>query len=349
MSPNKWITNIPTIKFEPLNKDVIRLDLNENPYPPSPKVIECLSVALKGLNRYPRGDIVEEAKFKLAKYCNVSPENIYICNGSDVLVYTLMEALLNEGDRVLTFKPTFVSYVFAAKRMGANVEYINLNPDNMFKPDFNEVVEKIKDKKMFILSNPNNPTGNILLEPGQVEEILQRYPDVIVVVDEAYYEFSNVTVANLVKDYSNLIVLRTFSKAFSLAGLRVGYSISSSEVVDYLMKVHGPFPVTSLAYYAIIGALDDLEYMKVIVRKIIVERERVYNELSHINGVKVLPSKTNFLLFHCNIEKLADKLLHYKVAIRDFSRAIGNYYYRVCTGLPKENTAFIEALKSIIK
>lgn len=346
---NKWITQIPKSVIKYWSKDIIRLDLNENPYPPSPKVISVLGNTLSSLNRYPLGGIIEEAKSRIADYCNVDVENIFICSGSDLLVYTLMETLLNENDTVVTIKPTFVTYILAAKRMGARVEYIHLKPDNMFKLDINDVLERVRGKKVFILSNPNNPTGNILLKPREIEEILKENPELIVIVDEAYYEFSNTTVAHLIRDYPNLIVLRTFSKAFSLAGLRVGYSISSSEIVDYLTRVHGPFPLTTLAYYAIVAALEDIEYMRSNVKKIINERERVRRELSQMNNIKVFPSETNFLLFQSSMGGLVEKLLKYGIAIRDFSKVVGKYYYRVSVGLPSENTKFIESLKNIIE
>ncbi len=187
--------------------------------------------------------------------------------------------------------------------MGAKLEYITPSSEDNFKSDFNSVLEKIKGKKMFILSNPNNPTDILLLKPKKIKEILNQYPETVIVVNEAYYEYSGVTIVDLIRDYPNLIVLRIFSKAFSLAGLRVRYSIASSEIVDYLMKVHEPFPVTNLAYHAISASLDSLDYIRDVVKRIISERE--YREFQSLNNVKPYPSATNFLLFWSGIKSLA--------------------------------------------
>jgi len=341
------IVSLTPYKFQNKPSGAINLDLNENPYPPSPIVIKSLSEEIFHVNRYPNPQMEHELRKELSEYTNLDPENIFISNGSDSIIYALMDVFISKGDKVVTLKPSFKVYEIATMKNGGKMEhYLLREPD--FRVNKDELVELAKGSKLLILVNPNNPTGNLVIKKDDIESLLSEYEG-LVVVDEAYYEFCNVTFANLINEYHNLVIIRTFSKAFSLAGLRIGYALAHKNIVNLLLKVRQPIPFDKLALKAALMALKDIEYMKKIVKLIINERARLFSHLKSIANITPFPSQTNFILFKSSIADLSKKLAEHKIFIKDFSEALGNYYYRVSIGLPSENKLFIDKLKEIIK
>jgi len=321
--------------------------MNECPYPPSPKVIKAVSNEIQNANRYPDPEMEEELKRKIANYADVSVENIVVSNGSDNLIYMLMDVFIDKGDVVLILRPSFEVYRVVVTKNGGVVKPLRLKEPH-FAIKLNELMEAAKGTKMLVIINPNNPTGNLLLTKEEAEELVANYEG-IVVVDEAYYEFCGITLSDMVKKYPNIVVLRTFSKAFALAGLRIGYAIAHRDMIKLLKKVREPFPLSRLSIVAAVAALNDLDYVRRVVSLIKSERDRLYAELESMEGIRPYPSMTNFILFKSSVADLATRLAERKIYIRDFSVAIGKYYYRVSIGKPEENDLFLKSLREVVK
>ncbi|GAH57350.1 unnamed protein product, partial [marine sediment metagenome] len=214
----------------------------------------------------------------------------------------------------------------------------------------------ILDEKTKVISvaSPNNPTGNTVTEQ-KIMELVNTGK--IVMVDEAYFEFSNVTMANLVPNYSNLIVLRTFSKWAGLAGLRIGYGIFPTEIASYLMKIKQPYNVNVAAQAAALASLSDIEYLRGNVAKIVAERERLFNKLKELEWLKPYPSSANFILcsLHCHSERSEEslakeiwRLLQKRgIFVRYFDSPRLRNYLRISVGKPEDTDALIEALKGM--
>lgn len=332
---------------EPAHSCPVRLDRNENPYGPSPSVLKVLKDALVDVNRYPDRRDVEGLERAIAEYSNVSPQQVVISGGSDALIDLVVKTFIEPGDRVLVAAPSFVMYERAARVYGARVTKLRLRPGT-FEMDPGALLEAARGAKLVLLGNPNNPTGNLLLTERVAEEVLSL--GCVLVVDEAYYEYSGSTLASLISSYPNLVVLRTFSKAFGLAGLRVGYALTSKELADVMKRAKLPYDVSRLSVKAAAAALGDLEYVRWVVRVTREELRRVSEALATL-GLSVYPSVANFLMFSTESagvtsKELVEALLRRGIAIRDLSglEGAGRWYARVSIGTPGENSRFLEAL-----
>src|SRR3989338_3681172 len=225
-------------------RQVVKLASNENPLGPSPKASSAIRRAIAGLNRYPDGDCFY-LKRKLAERLELKPDNLIIGNGSDEIIVFACRAFLNPGDEVIIAKPTFLIYELASKLQGAEVTQVGLKN---FRYDLSAMKRAVTEKtKLIFIGNPDNPVGTYLTD-REVKEFLRDLPkSVIVFFDEAYYEFAKDETGYpdtipYIKN-KNIIVTRTFSKAYGLAGIRVGYGISSAPIVSCLNKVREPFNV----------------------------------------------------------------------------------------------------------
>ncbi len=334
---------------------LIRLDKNESPYPPSPRVLRALAdeVERGELNRYPAEELQREAEEAVAEYCGLSTDMVHISCGSEGAVCALIDALARAGDVAVVVRPSYAPLARFARARGLRVREVLLKRD--FTLNVEELAEAARGARLLFLVNPNNPTGNLVASVSDVEELARRSRGLYVVVDEAYYEFSGVTSVRLVGELPNVVVVRTFSKAFGLAGMRVGYVAAPADVVRALREVEGDMPVSTLAYRAVVEALSDLDYVREVVRRVSRERDRLLDGLRSIRGIRAHPSLTNFVLFECSIEGLRERLAAHGVMIRDFTRefrAAGfseGCFYRVSVGLPDENDAFVEALRAEVE
>ncbi|MEM2289989.1 MAG: histidinol-phosphate transaminase [Candidatus Hadarchaeales archaeon] len=325
-------------------KGMVNLASNESPYPPSPKVLSALRGALRDVNLYPEPRPKELLK-KIAGYVGMEVNNIIIGNGSDELIELVCRIFLNRKEKVLIPIPTFAFYEIAARLAGASPQFLQLTN---FKWKTEEVEKAAKKAKMVFLGRPNNPTGNSLPEQGVIR-LLEMGK--IVVVDEAYAEFAGYSVCKLVREWDHLVVLRTFSKAFGLAGLRIGYAVAPPEIVELLWKVRAPFSVNSLALVAASAALDDLNYMKRVVERVRGERKRLAEELSLL-GLRVLNSDANFLMVGVpKAEELCSKLEKRGILIRNLLpfRGVGEGWVRITVGTPSQNDRLLSALQEILK
>lgn len=325
----------------------VKLNQNEAPWDiPVPLKTAVVENLLKApWNRYPLSDPVILKK-KMAKHLNVWPDNLVFANGSNVLVQALVLATALKN-KIMTLDPSFGVYELEGKLLGNEIIRIPLREDFSIPEDV--ILEKIKKEKpgIILIPNPNAPTGN-LFSPDIIKRIIEA-ASCLVVIDEAYYPFSKTTVIEWIKKYENLVVMRTFSKAYALGGLRLGWLIADSEVAFQIQKCLLPFCVNKLTYVTAITVLDNMDYVDRYVKDICAERNRVYEEMKKLRQIKTYPSQTNFILFESDKqEELFNKLLEEKVTVRNVSdgRRLSKAL-RVTIGTKEENEIFLKALKKV--
>lgn len=275
---------------------IIKLDGNENPYGCSPKVYQSLSnYSYYHIYPDPEQRMLRRA---LKEYTGLSCEYIVCGNGSDELIDLILRLFLQPGDEVINCPPTFGMYPVSTDVCGGKV--VDVSRDENFAVDIPGIKRALNEKtKVIFIASPNNPTGNGIIEEEVIELVGTGR---IVVVDEAYFEFSNMTMAKLVLEHPNLVVLRTFSKWAGLAGLRIGYGIFSTEIAAYLMKIKPPYNINVAAQAAVLASLADIDYLRSNVAKITAERERLLTKLGELEWLKPYPSQANFILcsLHCS-------------------------------------------------
>ncbi len=330
---------------------VIKLDANENPYDFPPEVMNEIKDMLNGsmLPRYPdpQANLLREA---IADYVGVAPENIVAGNGSDELILTLVSTFGSDG-RVLITDPTFSMYKVNSRIAGAVTFGVPRNPD--FSVDIDNLLAEAVTygTKMVFLCTPNNPTGNITPRE-EIISILEGLADTdcLLVLDEAYIEYAGASSVSLISKYKRLVVLRTFSKAFGLAGLRVGYMVADSEIIDEVMKVKQPYNLNTFSQLAARVVLKNREFFQEQIKKIVKERGRMAKALGELDGIEVFPSEANFILFRPikPAKQVWEELLAKGISIRIVSGFEVFNCLRVTVGNPRENAAFLTGLKEII-
>ncbi|MDI6906070.1 MAG: histidinol-phosphate transaminase [Thermoanaerobacterales bacterium] len=330
----------------PVHKGVVKLDANENPYDFPPAVREAILGAVETalFTRYPDA-AAEELREALAGYASVGPEQIMVGNGSDELILDLLLAF-GTGRRVVIPVPTFGMYRLHAVIAGA--EPVLLPRRELGLPvDAETLVRAAEGAAMVILCSPNNPTGD-LLPWDTLVAVLER-TGAVVVVDEAYYEFAGDTALPLLDRYPRLVLLRTFSKAFGLAGLRVGYMLGAPEMIGAVWRVKQPFNVNTFSQLAAVQVLRHRELFAGRIAEIGAERERLYEALREVPGVCALPSRANFILFNTPrpARDVYDGLLARGVLIRSMDGPHLPRFLRVTVGRPEENRLFITALREV--
>ena len=330
------------VEVEP--DDIIKLDANENPYGCSPAVNRALAV-YQGYNIYP-DDGQTRLRKMLADYCRIGEEYIVAGGGSNQLIDLILRLFLDRDDEVINCVPTFGIYKFSADLCGGRL--VNVPRKNDFSVDVAAVKAAVNPKtKVIFLADPNNPTGNVTPGP-EIREILET--GVVVVIDEAYCEFSRRTVVPLVNEYRNLIVLRTFSKWAGLAGLRAGYGIFPPEIAEYILKIKIPYNVNVAAQVAIEESLKDVDRLLTTVQLIIEERARLYAGLEKIDWLTPYPSEANFILCRVgngNAVQLRQTLQDKGILIRYYDDALLRDYVRISVGKPEHTDALLRCLKSI--
>jgi histidinol-phosphate aminotransferase len=310
---------------------IVVLSRNENPYGPGPRVRTALQDV--PLHRYPDSRPFIES---LSEYSGFSREEIVIGAGMDEIITTICRIFLGPGDSALIPVPTYSFYGQAAMLCGAKPFYHPRLDDYSVS---RQVPEKIK---MAFLCSPNNPTGNVLSEEN-VRAVAEG-TDAIVFLDEAYAEFAERSLIGLVREYDNLVVGRTLSKAFGLAGLRLGYAVAPPWIAEQYRRVAPLFSISSLSLAAGVAALQDLEWMRGCVKRIVSERERMSRSLACVH-----PSQGNFLYVHTREKSkvVVERLLRRGVIVRDCSSfpGSGEHCLRVTVGRPEENGRFLEELE----
>jgi len=319
----------------------IKLDANESPYDfkEALKVIKSVKT-----NRYPDPE-AKDFKKLVSKQLGVRTENILQGNGSDELIYYLITTF---GGPVLYPIPTFSMYGIIAQAIGEMKIEVPL--DEEFDIDITRILKTAKKEKpkLIFLSSPNNPTGNCFSSERILKIIESTSSLSIVVVDEAYQPFaSDKGFMPLLKDFKNLVIMRTLSK-IGLAGLRMGFLIADEKIINELNKVRLPFNINSLSQAVAVEALNNKKALKSYIKSIISERERLYNGLTEIRGIKVYPSEANFILFKVKEpDKLYRGLLKKGILVRNMKGVVDGCL-RVTVGTPEENKGFLNALKKVI-
>ena len=295
------------------------------------------------LNLYP-DDNYTQLKEAIVNYIGCKIENISVGNGSSELLYLCVKTFFDTNELILSLDPTFSMYSIYAKIV--NSRYIGAGEGNDFTINVDDVIKSIKenDPKLTIICNPNNPTGTTIKRDDVLRIV--KSTDNVVIVDEAYMEFSNESVVDEIENYDNLIVVKTMSKAFSMAGIRTGYLIANEELVKTIEKVRPPYNLNSISALLATKALKQKDKMLSYVENLKVEREKIYEKLLDM-GVKAYKSGANFVFFSSKVDNLAEKLIENDVLIRKFGGKLDNYY-RVTVGSPKENEAFLNAMKNIV-
>ncbi|OYT34384.1 histidinol-phosphate transaminase [Archaeoglobales archaeon ex4484_92] len=318
---------------------VVKLASNENPYGPSPKAIEAIK-NFKDLHVYPNPDY-NSLREAISEFTGWETRRIVVGAGIDGILETIFRLVFEPGDEVVIPIPTFPYYHILAK--SNCVREVLVRRNEWFESD-ERVLDAIGDKtKLVIFCNPNNPTGN--LESEEIIKSVIESSNCLVFIDEAYIEFSDLRYDF---DGENVIVARTFSKAFGLANLRVGYARLPDWMVEYYRKASTPFPISTLAEIAAIEALRDVDWLEFCLERIKRERGRVYREIKKL--AKVYPSQANFIFFDSPIENLSDELLVRGVIVRDCKGFVGcGNQIRVSIGRKEENDFFIETLKEVLK
>lgn len=330
-------------------KRIVKMASNESPLGPSKKAQAAIRKAIKGLSLYPEGSgrLLREA---IAKKWNVSPSDIILGNGSNEIIELLLRTFLHEKEEVITSKSTFVVYHLSTRiSNGVLVEV----PMKYYTYDLDAIAERITENtKIIKIANPNNPTGT-MVNDAAVERFMKKVPQkVIVAFDEAYGEFANPkTFPNTMKyirEGRHVIMLRTFSKIYGLAGIRVGYGIADKAMIELLNKVRQPFNVNSLAQVAAVAATEDEDYRHRMVSLIEEGKHYLYNEFYKL-GVFYVPSEANFILIKVGDgEKIFQALLRKGFIVRTLYEYDLPEYLRVTIGTMPQNRMFISALKSVL-
>lgn len=333
-------------------KDIVKLASNENPVGPSPKALAAIQGELEELTRYPDGAGFELKKV-LCEKLNVQPEQITLGNGSSDILDFITRVFVNDGDNVVVSQHAFAIYGLVAKMVGAE---IIAAPAKNFAHDLDAMLAAINDKtRIVFVTNPNNPTGT-WIKKDELIAFLDKVPErVLVLLDEAYFEYVGENDypngLALLNQYPNLVVTRTFSKAYGLASMRVGYGVSSPEIADLLNRVRPPFNVNSFALAAAKAAMLDEEY---VAKSIAVNNSGMAyleNEFDRL-GLDFIPSVGNFISVKMptdiNAMAVNSGLLQEGVIVRPVANYEMPEYLRVSIGVEKENQAFIAALKKVL-
>ena len=327
------------------NSSGILLDANENSLGSTFNEIKDLN-----LNRYPDPN-QNDLRDLISAYLDVSKENLFFGVGSDEIIDLLIRIFCEPGkDKILIPEPTYGMYKVTADINNVPAVRVLLNDD--FQIDLKEINKNFtRDIKIIFLCSPNNPTGNLLRKDDVLG--LCKKNNSIVIVDEAYIDFAeSFSLINEVGNYPNLVVMRTFSKAWGLAGARLGYCVANEEIVKILFKVKAPYNINSLTRFALGKALNNVKLKNSYVKTIIKEREKLKKELLLLAGVsKVFDSDANFLLIKCtNSKTILKKLAERKIIIRDRSTQPKlEGCLRISVGTKEENKILLNALKGILK
>jgi histidinol-phosphate aminotransferase len=330
---------------------VIDLSSNENPLGPSPKAMAALQAAVGTVNRYPDASGAA-LKAALADKWGLSPAHIALGNGADEWVLLLCLSLLEPGDEVIMAKGSFISYLLRAIEVGAKLVQV---PMKDYVHDLEAMADAITDRtRLVFVCNPNNPTGTVV-DAATFEAFLERVPErVPVVADEAYYEYAVSpsyprSVEYLRSGRRNLIVLRSFSKVYGLAGLRVGYMLAGEEMIDYAERARPPFNVNCLAQVAALAALDDEEHVRRSVEANEAAKRFFYDELAALE-LRYILTCTNFIAVDVRrpgVEVSTPLLERGFITTATDGWGVPNHI-RFSFGLPAENEAFVAALREVV-
>ena len=329
---------------------IIKLASNENPLGPSPLAIKAIMEKLHTLHRYPDGSGYH-LKLKLSEKYDLPVDQIILGNGSNELIELIVRTFLSPGEQAIQAFPTFLVYEKVVRGAGGQVVSVPLSD---FRIDPGGILRRINQKtKIVFMDNPNNPTGSFLSKQELASFLSEIPKHIIVVLDEAYIEFVTRQGSHggidLLMQYPMLVRLRTFSKVYGLAGLRVGYGFASEKIIDYLNRVRQPFNINRLAQVAATAAIEDFEFVAETLRLVREGLSCLYQELDDI-GLEYIPTQSNFFLIRVPYggKKTYELMLRQGVIVRSMDSYGLPEYIRINPGLPEENKRFVKALKKVL-
>ena len=335
---------------QPKIQNLLKLNTNENPYPPSPKVVAAVQAVLADsadvLRLYPDPE-ASALKHAIAAQQNVDVANVFVGNGSDEVLAHIFKAFFVQQQPILYPDITYSFYPVYSQFFAVKTKVLPLNDD------FEIVVDDYKQANGgIIITNPNAPTS-IALEVSAIEEVLQTNPNSVVVIDEAYVDFGAQSAVSLVEKYENLVVCQTTSKSRSLAGLRVGFAIAQPHLIAALEAVKNSFnsyPMDRFAIAAAVASFEDQAYFEAQCQKVIASRDKLVMELESM-GFKVLPSKANFIFASLpskDAGELAAQLREQGIIVRYFNKPRINQFLRITIGTDEQNQRLVDSLKNDI-
>lgn len=332
--------------------DYARLMGNELPFGISPQARQAIIEELDNAHWYPDSSYFE-LKQALSSYTGFPDTHIVVGNGSTQFIDAFYCGFLNPGDAVLFVPPDYGPYQIRLSLFGGLMQFAPRSPPN-YEWNIDQITNAITPQtKELIIISPNNPVGNCIPEKD-FRRLLDQ--NLLIVLDEAYFEFADKTLAPLITKYSNLIVTRTMAKAFGFAGLRLGYALTNPTLADYLSKVMHHFPVNRITAKGAIAALQDTAYLDYVKEKIITGREYLQKALNDLPNVRTFPSKANFVLTQftapdANSYDIAQHLLQNGIIVRDYTGKTGlvGQFIRITVGTQDQNKACVEAIKSALR
>ena len=330
-------------------KNSIKLASNENPVGCSPKAIEALNDFMPEISRYPLGDAFY-LRQTVADYYGVKGDQLLFGTGSNEIIELAIRTFLKDDEHVLSPAPSFSVYGIISQAADRSCKWVPVKPD--FKFDFEALKKAIEPKtRMIFLCNPNNPTGEYYTQ-AELDDFMKIVPeDVIVIMDEAYIEYADApdfpNTIPMLKDHKNMFIMRTFSKAYGLAALRVGYVIACEEAIDMMNRVRQPFNTNMAAQVAAKAAMEDGEHLQKVLTENSNGKKYLYKEFEKL-GLRYVPTQSNFILVNVkNGEKVFNELLKEGVIVRYLGPGLAEWI-RVSIGVAKENEIFIDKLKKVL-
>ena len=335
-------------------EDIIKLGSNENPWGPSPKAVEAISKELPNINRYPESQLKDLVSV-IADYSGVDDSQVIIGgDGADEIIDVLAKTFIEPDDEFIVPLPSYMYYEYLLMQYGAHPVYAKWDLDeNALDVDsiFNSITSKTK---MIFLCTPNNPTGT-LIERKDLIKIASENPDILIVIDEAYFEYSEVTNKDLINEYDNVFIIRTLSKVLGLAGMRIGYGLACAEIIEYMHRIKPVFSLTRLSYAAAINTFKDKKYIARSIEDGIESREYLIGELSKIDSLNVFPSKSNFILIGVKdtgytASEIAYEFMKRGVIVRDCTsfKGLDEYWIRISICTMEDNRKFIDIVHEVV-
>ncbi|MDH0668294.1 histidinol-phosphate transaminase [Acinetobacter junii] len=335
---------------QPKIQNLLKLNTNENPYPPSPKVVDAVQAVLAhqadALRLYPDPDATV-LKQAIAKQQNVDVSQVFVGNGSDEVLAHIFKAFFIQQEPILYPDITYSFYPVYSQFFGVQTKQIPLN--EKFEIDISDYEQ---ENGGIIITNPNAPTS-IALGLDKIEQVLKANPNRVIVIDEAYVDFGAKSAVELVSRYENLVVCQTTSKSRSLAGLRVGFAIGQAHLIAALEAVKNSFnsyPIDRFAIAAAVASFEDQDYFQEQCEKVIASREKLVANLTEL-GFNVLPSKANFIFATHSLHdaaQLAEKLREQGIIVRYFNKPRINQFLRITIGTDEQNQRLVDTLKMLI-
>jgi histidinol-phosphate aminotransferase len=329
----------------------VKLNTNESPYGPPEAFNEELRQRVAGLNlnRYPIRDFTE-VREKLAEYLKTLTDRVWLANGSNEIILQLLLAFGGPERKVMTFEPTYGMHGQITRISGTRHLRARRNPNFTIHPEASIEAIQLHRPDVVFLCSPNNPTGN----SNSAEEVIAicEASPALVILDEAYVEFSGRGHLRLVEECDNLVVTRSFSKSWRLAGARIGYLVAPPRIIDEVQKVRLPYHFSALSQATVLTALNHADEIMGTIETIAFERTKMFDELTSLRGVTAFPSEANFILFRCDSRPATEvwqDLLDKGILVRDFSETPGcENCLRVSVGTHEENEKFLEALSTLL-